>query len=336
MTQFQFPTGATPPGQATPRPTRTYDAFEIGYNRRFADNWFFSANYTISRLYGNYAGLASSDEYNTPTTGVASSVSQQQAGTLSRPGGNVNRAWDLDELLFDSHGNLDVLGRLGTDRPHVVKLYGAYQFRFGTQIGANFYGGSGTPISTYVTSTHSADAFVEGRGDLGRTDMLTRTDLLLTHELAMAGNKRLRFELNVLNVFNQKTSRHIFNYLNRGAGVERGSSLIDLSHTDLTQGYDYNALIRATSDGANAYDPRFGMDDLFEPGARGQFMVKFLFYSLPSRGVNPRASGSALGQTRDSGVTPRVPGLFFANLGFSSNQPRSPPTPPHRPSVSAG
>ncbi len=128
VTQVQFPTGATPLGQPTPRPNRTYDAFEIGYNRRFANNWFFSANYTISRLYGNYAGLASSDEYNTPTTGVSSSVGQQQAGTLARPGGNVNRAWDLDELLCDSHGNLDVLGRLGTDRPHVVKLYGAYQF----------------------------------------------------------------------------------------------------------------------------------------------------------------------------------------------------------------
>jgi hypothetical protein len=277
VTTIQFPTGATPLGQLTPRPKRQYDAFEIGYNRRFADNWFFSANYTISRLYGNYAGLASSDEYNTPTTGVTSAVNQQQSGTLARPGGNVNRAWDLDELLFDSHGNLDVLGRLGTDRPHVVKLYGAYQFRFGTQVGAFFYGGSGTPISTYVTSTNRADMFVEGRGDLGRTDVFTRTDFLLTHELAMAGNKRLRFELNVLNIFNQKTSRHIFNYLNRGAGVERGSSLIDLSHTDLTQGYDYNALIRATPDGANAYDPRFGMDDLFEPGAQGQFTVKFLF-----------------------------------------------------------
>jgi hypothetical protein len=277
LTAIQFPTGATPPGQLTPRPKRQYDAFEIGYNRRFADNWFFSANYTISRLYGNYAGLANSDEYNTPTTGVTASVPQQQAGTLARPGGNVNRAWDLDELLFDSRGNLDVRGRLGTDRPHVVKLYGAYQFPFGTQIGANFYGGSGTPISTYVTSTHSADILVEGRGNLGRTDVLTRTDLLLTHELAMAGNRRLRFELNVLNLFNQKTSRHIFNYLNRGAGVERGSSLIDLSETDLTQGYDYNALIRATTDGANALDPRYGMDDLFENGARGQFMVKFLF-----------------------------------------------------------
>ena len=60
----------------------------------------------------------------TPTTGVSSATAQQQAGSIARPGGNANRAWDIDELFWDSHGTLDVLGRLPTDRPHVVKLYG--------------------------------------------------------------------------------------------------------------------------------------------------------------------------------------------------------------------
>jgi hypothetical protein len=277
VTTTQFPTGATPEGQITPRPVRQYDALELGFNRRFANNYFFSANYTLSRLYGNYAGLASSDEVVTPTTGVFT-VNQQQAGSIARRGGNVNRAWDLDELLFDSHGNRDVLGRLATDRPHSVKLYGAYDFPFGTQIGAFFYGASGTPLSTYVTSTNGADLFVEGRGDMGRTDVLTRTDLLLSHEIGLMNTKRLRFELNVLNVFNQKTSRHRFVYLNKGGITpDRNSSFIDLSHTDLTRGYDYNALIRATTDGASAYDVRYGMDDLFEAGTRGYFTLKFLF-----------------------------------------------------------
>ena len=62
-----------------------------------------------------------------------------------------------------------------------------------------------------------------------------------------------------------------------GGGVTRASSAIDLAPFDLFQGYDYNALIRATSDGQNAYDPRYGMDDLFEAGTQGQFSVKFLF-----------------------------------------------------------
>jgi hypothetical protein len=83
--------------------------------------------------------------------------------------------------------------------------------------------------------------------------------------------------MNVQNLFNQKTSRHIFNSLNKGAGAARQSSAIDLSHTDLAKGYDYNALIRASADGANALDVRYGMDDLFDTGTRGQFTVKFLF-----------------------------------------------------------
>jgi hypothetical protein len=277
-TSFQFPTGLTPEGQPTPTPKRKYDALELGYNRRFANNWFFSANYTLSRLWGNYSGLASSDEITTPTQGGSSATAQQQAGSISRPGGNVNRAWDLDELLWDSHGNLDVTGRLATDRPHVVKLYGAYDFSFGTQVGAFFYGASGTPITTYVTSTNGADLMPFGRGDLGRTEMLSRTDLLLSHGFRVAGSKQLRLELNVTNLFNQKTSRHIFNFLNKGGIIpDRASSFIDLSSTDLSRGYDANALIRSTTDGANAFDPRFRMDDLFEDGTKGYFTVKFQF-----------------------------------------------------------
>ena len=274
---LETPTAGLTTPFPTPKVKRQYDALELGYEKRFSGNYFFSANYTLSRLYGNYAGLASSDEITTPTTGVSAATAQQQAGSISREGGNVNRAWDLDEILFDSHGNLDVLGRLATDRPHAVKLYGAYDFPFGTQIGAFFYGASGTPMSTYVTTVNQIPLFVEGRGDMGRTPKLTRTDLLLTHELSMAGAKRLRFEFNVINLFNQKTTRHIFNNLNLGAGAARASAAIDLSNTDLAQGYDYNALIRATPDGANAYDVRYGMPDLFDDGTQGRFQVKFLF-----------------------------------------------------------
>ena len=221
---------------ATPKAMRQYDALELTMSRRFSQNWFASASYTLSRLYGNYAGLASSDEIRTPTTNTSSAVSQQSGGSVSRQGGNANRAWDLDELMFDSHGNLDFLGRLATDRPHVVKLYGAYSFSFGTQVGAFLYAGSGTPISTYVVTTNQIPVFVEGRGDMGRSPMLSSTNLLVSHELAMRGTKKLRFELNVLNLFNQQTATHIFNYLNRGAGTARGSAAINLSGTDLAAG----------------------------------------------------------------------------------------------------
>lgn len=273
------PTSYAPltPAFETPKPKRQYDALELSINKRFSNNYFFSANYTLSRLYGNYAGLASSDEINTPTTNVSSATAQQSGGSIARPGGNVNRAWDSDEQQFDAYGNLDILGRLATDRPHVVKLYGSYRLPIGTQVGAFFYGGSGTPISTYVNTVHQTNLFVEGRGDMGRTPVLTRTDFLASHELNIAGAKKMRFELNVINIFNQKTARHIFNHLNRGAGAPRASSAIDLTNFDLNNGYDYRALIRATPEGQNAFDPRYGLDDLFNDGTSGFFTIKFLF-----------------------------------------------------------
>ena len=82
----------------------------------------------------------------------------------------------------------------------------------------------------------------------------------------------------MLNLFNQKTATHIFNQLNRGRrALPRQSSAINLADVDLSKGYDYNALIRATADGANAYDPRYGQQDLFNARTQGQFSVKFMF-----------------------------------------------------------
>ena len=141
-----------------------------------------------------------------------------------------------------------------------------------------FYAASGTPISTYVNTTNQTEVFVNGRGDMGRTPAVTQTNLLVSQDIGLGGRKKLRIELNVLNLFNQKTAVHLFNYLNRGGGaVPRASSAMNLSQIDLAKGYDYRALLLATPDGANAYDPRYGKADLFNDGARGQVMVKLIF-----------------------------------------------------------
>ena len=263
-----------------PKPKRQYDALELTFNRRFAQRWFLNANYTWSRLYGNYTGLSNSDEIDTPTTGVSQGTAQQQAGSIVRPGINTSIAWDTDTLLWDSRGHLNLLGRLPTDRPHVLKVYGGYALPFGSHIGAFFYGGSGTPVSTYVNSLNLEPLLVNGRGDMGRTPFLSHTDLLFSHEIKRGENQRLRFELNVLNLFNQKTPTHIFNFLNKGApggGSTISDDAIDMSTVNLSQGYDYNALILATKDGKNAYDPRYGQPDLWNTGLQGQFGIKFLF-----------------------------------------------------------
>jgi hypothetical protein len=270
-------TGLTEPFPI-PKAKRTYDAMELSVTKRFSSGFFASASYTLSRLYGNYAGLANSDELTSPSTGLVS-PSAQGPGAVGRQGGNVNRSWDLDEILFDARGNYDIQGRLATDRPHAFRFYGNRDFKWGdsqvTDIGAFFLLTSGTPLTTNVWTANHIPVMVNGRGDMGRTPVLSQMDLMIGHTFRFGETKALRFEFNGLNVFNQKTSRNRFNGLNR----EQESSFINLSGVDLFEGYDYNAMLRATPDaaGRGAIDPRFGLDDIFNPGFAGRLGIKFTF-----------------------------------------------------------
>ncbi len=269
-------TGPTPPFDY-PKPVRRYDAVQFTAERRLSDGWFGRLNYTWSRLWGNYPGLANSDRILTPTTNVPFPVAQQQAGSISQPASNLSMAYDLDELLWDSKGHLDVQGPLPTDRAHVLKILGGYQFRKGSDVGVFFFLGSGTPLTTEVTTTNQAVVFVNGRGDLGRTPWLSYTDLLVGHNFRVTEKQKVRVEFNMLNAFNQKTTRHRFTDLNRGAGGFDPGAAMDLSAVNLTRGYDYNALIRASALGNDAFDPRYGKDDLFNPGFNGRLGLKWTF-----------------------------------------------------------
>jgi hypothetical protein len=266
-----------------PRPVRTYDAMELSVTKRFSNGFFYSANYTLSRLYGNYAGIANSDEITSPSTGLVSAGAQGTSAP-AREGGNANRSYDLDEILFDSHGNVDLKGRLATDRPHVFKLYGSKDVKWTgsqiTDVGLFFYVGSGTPLTTQVNTTNQIPVYVNGRGDMGRTPVLNYTDLLIGHTFKIGETRAIRFEFNAQNLFNQKTARKRFTDLNRGAGAAQPGSAMDLHNVDLFQGYDYQALLANTADQLGtrgAYDPRYGLSDMFNDGFSGRFGVKFTF-----------------------------------------------------------
>ncbi len=170
---------------------RDYDAVEIRLDKR-ATKYFFNASYTWSRLFGNYSGLASSDEF-------------------GRSSPNVNRFFDLPMLGFNANGDPDN-GRLATDRPHVVKAYGGYTFDwFGkstnaTTISAFTSFQSGTPLTTIYTNYAVTSAILFGRGDLGRTEMFTETDLSVSHRYKFGRDGRFSLEpfLNIRNLFDEK------------------------------------------------------------------------------------------------------------------------------------
>ncbi|NOT62280.1 MAG: hypothetical protein HOP19_18895, partial [Acidobacteria bacterium] len=174
-------------------PQRLYKAFEIVLNRRLANNYSFNANYTYGRLFGNYSGLASSDE---------------GAGS-GRTSPAVNRFFDYAINGFTATGEPDN-GFLATDRRHAFKAFGNYNFnRWGTDAHSTdlsffFTGLQGTPQTTFVT-IGATSIPLSKRGDLGRTPVFTQTDLAVTHRYKVKDRYGLAFTFNVLNAFNQNT-----------------------------------------------------------------------------------------------------------------------------------
>ncbi len=259
-----------------PKAQRNYDALELSLARRFGAGYLFDASYTYSKLYGNYSGTQSTDEIRPSTLGYGFSGNQQYAAQTYRPGGNANRYFDLDEALYDSHGKLGLNGNLPTDRPHVFKFYGAKEFKFGTEVGGFLRVSSGTPVTTQVDSLNQIPIYVNGRGDAGRTPVFSQTDLLVAHEFKLGGEtKRLRLEMNVINLFNQKTNVFTFDRYTREEHSD--SNGIDLSGVDLTQGFDYKALVAASAPNGGDLDPRYRKASDFNPGIGGRFLVKFIF-----------------------------------------------------------
>ena len=191
---------------ATPKPQREYDAVEFRLDKRFARNYFLNASYTWSRLFGNYGGLASADERAFAAIGGSDTPNVGLQGRLAP---NVTRAFDLPFESFTPDGEPNN-GRLPTDRPHVFKFFGGYTWnwfgraRNSTDFYASFIGTSGTPLTTNVDILDVV-VVMNGRGDLGRTEKFTQTDLGLTHRYRFGSSERFAmvFEANVLNLFNE-------------------------------------------------------------------------------------------------------------------------------------
>jgi hypothetical protein len=169
---------------------RDYDAVEVGLEKRFTNRYYYNVGYTWSRLFGNYAGLASSDE----------------AGRTSP---NVNRNFDLPFIGYTGAGGPDN-GLLPTDRTHVVKVSGAYEMPWtstnSTEISAFTTFQSGTPLTTRYTVFGVAGQILNERGDLGRTEMFTETSLGVRHRYRFGRDKRFSLvgTLDVLNLFDEK------------------------------------------------------------------------------------------------------------------------------------
>ncbi len=177
------------------KPKRVYDALELRLDKRFADDYYFNLNYTLGRLVGNYSGLASSDE----------------DGRLSP---NVNRFFDQPQAGWTVTGGPDN-GVLPTDRPHVLKFYGAYSLDWGKRFGRLSNNStefqlfttvsSGTPLTSTIEISGVDFIVLNERGDMGRTEMFTETDFAVRHRVRFGNDNRftLVLEADILNLFNE-------------------------------------------------------------------------------------------------------------------------------------
>ena len=179
----------TPNGKEwlVPKATRQYDGLEFRMQGRVSNRLNLVGSYTWSRLWGNYSGLANSDEFG-----------------RSAPG--VSRAFDLPYYYFDSSGDQkNKFGRLATDRPHTFKLSGSYELK--SKAGSTFLGVTQLAYSGTLDSTSvlylSAPTFPNGRGDLGRTPMYIQTDASLAHQFRVSERTTLRIEGQFINLLNQ-------------------------------------------------------------------------------------------------------------------------------------
>jgi outer membrane receptor protein involved in Fe transport len=219
-----------------PPAERTYDGFEVRLRKRFSDNWEMLTSYTISRLHGNYSGLANSDEN-------------------GRTDPNSSRGFDQLTESFDAQGR-PVFGPIQTDRTHVFKAQGSYLFRFGTTVGVNQIVQSGTPLNTQMNHLSGIFFFPYGRADLGRTPTYSRTDLLLQHTIRQFGG-RINVSMDVQNLFDQEFATN-FN-------VTPYRDNLNIAFTDFFNGFDPEDFVAAQRAQRVQIrdDPRFLMPSAF-------------------------------------------------------------------------
>ncbi len=225
----------------SPKAKRDYYAMNLSLEKRFGNGWQGGFSYTLSRLTGNYSGLASSDED-------------------GRNSPNGERYFDMWHLAYDKALN-PIDGFLPTDRPHSLKAYGSVALPFGLTIGlvANAY--SGTPV-TEEWYVDSESYFPFNRGNMGRTPFVFFANGYFEYEVKLGGRKSLRFNLNVDNIFNGRTAQRIFSIKYR-YNISPGDAALLSANWEPPADADI--------------DPRFGKPYSFMAPISGRFGMRFSF-----------------------------------------------------------
>jgi len=225
-----------------PEAKRDYKALEIMLNKRFSNNYMFTASYTYAHLRGNHPGLAW-EEY------------QNQLDP------NITALFDFPEFLYNADGILP------GDRPHQLKLDGVYQFsKFvpGLQIGASFRLQSGKTLSKIGNNQYYGYCVtLTPRGSDGRLPMFHQLDLHLGYDFKIAQKYKIGITFDIFNVYNAKTEtdRRLYYLMNTYFGTP-----------DSLMPWDFNTTAFPNPD--NAY---YGKATRYQAPIRGRLGILLSF-----------------------------------------------------------
>ena len=180
------------------RARRYYRGLEFTLNRRFANNFSYTASYVFSSLIGNYEGLFRNDN--------------------GQADPNITSLFDLVSLLKNTYG------RLPNDRPHQFKFNGSYQTPWKLIVSGNFYMQSGVPFNQLIphpvygnnegfglprgTAIIPDLSLINGDGGISsaigknRTPTTWNLDLGVYYPIRFSESKELRFTADWFNVTN--------------------------------------------------------------------------------------------------------------------------------------
>lgn len=159
---------------------RSYRALTASVRRQLTNGLATDVSYTWSRFEGNF-------DLDYSTVAVFNTSSFIEDG----PGTNVQ-----DPNRF---------GPLAEDRPHVFKMFAAYDVRKGLSASAYLRVQSGTPWAARGRDWEGAVLnYLEPAGS-HRNPTWSNLDLMAAYRLPLQGRTRVSFEARVLNVFNNQT-----------------------------------------------------------------------------------------------------------------------------------
>ena len=302
-----FGTCATCPPQ--PKAIRNYDGIELRLTKSMSHNWSGMFSYTWSSLWGNYAGLTTTD--------------QSDGGVTGRNSPDTSRSFDEPFYYFTDTGKNNA-GPMPTDRPNTLKgnLYytvpwpsksqsttlGIFQVVYqGSPVSAftDIGLGAGTPIeATYIYgrgyySNVTADPTTDlitgfGTPYFKRTPWYTQTDFNAAHEIKVNKNneaQRLRFDATFTNLLNQHAVTAYWQGFNSnyfgtgvlpigtgcGAGGAAGPCFI-LQGANFYQAAEtgYNLQASAIASGTKL-NSLYGLPNLWQIGRSIRFGVTFTF-----------------------------------------------------------